>query len=237
MLRFVTKKELWDIEDSGILKKFKQHSLWHLKTIQDAVTWSVIHDAKGQTIGEVGGGDSRLLRPLAKSNTCYNVDKFAGLDGGPAKEIVIPGVKNVVSFIGATEGLIAPETFDILFSVSVMEHVPTANLPDFFSDCHRILKPGGKMLHLIDLYVADEDENNQPSRERVGAYRAAFETGEFTPMNPADPIIDTSDVKFSCAYTSNPDNAMQVWNKAAPKLRSRREICQSCTLILKARRV
>ena len=74
MYRFVTKKEYWDIEDSGLLAQLPPTNYaWHLKHIQDAVAYKYLHQLKGKTIAEAGGGSSRLLPALARHNSCYNI--------------------------------------------------------------------------------------------------------------------------------------------------------------------
>jgi cyclopropane fatty-acyl-phospholipid synthase-like methyltransferase len=40
--------------------------------------------------------------------------------------------------------------FDVLYSVSAVEHMQAGSLPAFFADCHRMLKMGGMMIHLIE---------------------------------------------------------------------------------------
>jgi hypothetical protein len=42
-------------------------------------------------------------------------------------------------------------SFDLVFSCSVLEHVDRNILPDFVKDQYRVLKPGGHIVHLIDL--------------------------------------------------------------------------------------
>lgn len=43
------------------------------------------------------------------------------------------------------------ESVDIVYSNTVLEHVPLAEIHGLFDESHRILKPGGSILHLIDL--------------------------------------------------------------------------------------
>jgi SAM-dependent methyltransferase len=46
------------------------------------------------------------------------------------------------------------ESFDLVFSISVIEHVPPGQKNNFYKDMFRILKPGGIIAHSID--IADE---------------------------------------------------------------------------------
>ncbi|MCZ6665813.1 MAG: class I SAM-dependent methyltransferase [Gammaproteobacteria bacterium] len=44
----------------------------------------------------------------------------------------------------------AGATLDCITSVTTMEHIPTSDIPLILTECHRLLKPGGVMLHMID---------------------------------------------------------------------------------------
>jgi SAM-dependent methyltransferase len=121
--------------------------------------------------------------------------------------------------------------FDIIFSVSVVEHVPTDGLPDFFADCHRILKPGGRMAHLIDLDLENADGDNARPRERCAGYVEAFREGLFQACGPME-IGPPETVVFRTDLVTNPGDMMNRWNRSVPQLRDKRERAQSCTLLM-----
>lgn len=232
MLRFVTKSELWSLESAPALKRLAPDINWHLKNIQDAVAIERLHRLRGLVIGEIGGGNSRVLPTLAEGNRCFNIDRFEGAAAtglGPREPPKIGGVTPIIGFVG--EPLDWPdESFDVLFSISVVEHVPAPKLPAFFEDCRRLLKPGGRMLHLIDVYVEDGPDRHLAAR--VEAYRAQFSSW----LESGEPLIENKDLRFSCAFATNPDDAMAEWNKAAPKLAAKRAVSQSCSLIMEGGR-
>lgn len=233
MLNFVTKNDYWKIEDSGILQELPQANfLWHLKSIQDAVAFQHLREFKGKSIAEIGGGNSRVLQVLSKNNTCFNIDKFKGDDQGPKQEIKFKGVTNINCFLGDSGSSIIPDnSYDIIFSVSVIEHIGTDNLENFYKDCHRIIKPNGFMLHLIDMYLEDTDRDNSKNKVRMQKYIDIFENKFFTDPNAKSYNFSPENPHFSCSYASNPDNAMNVWNKLVPELRGVRELAQSCTIL------
>ena len=233
MLRFVTKEEYWKIEDSGILKSLPQKFSWHLKSIQDAVAFQYLYQLSNQTIAEVGGGDSRILPILSKKNTCYNVDEFQGANNGPKQSVVIEGVKNVSTLLGEFSELLPSAYFDYVFSISVVEHVLTQDLTNFFKDCHRVLKPNGNMIHLIDVYLEDSLKRNQDSlAERLRKYKYPFQKNMFMPLNSEDIVISEEELCFSTRFATNPDNMMNNWNKLAPGLKNKRIKSQSCSLLM-----
>ncbi len=53
------------------------------------------------------------------------------------------------------------ESVDIVFSVSVLEHVPTNEIHRIFSECRRILRPNGIMVHIIN--PSDHFSHGDPS--------------------------------------------------------------------------
>lgn len=55
----------------------------------------------------------------------------------------------------------ADASVDVVLSKSVLEHVPTASVPALLGELHRVLRPGGAMVHVIDLrdhlHIAGDD--------------------------------------------------------------------------------
>jgi len=235
MLKFVTKQEYWAVEDSGVLKEFTNNPLWHLKSIQDAMVWAVLREARERSIAEIGGGNSRLIGALAKHNQCYNIEPFEGVGQGPKAEVVVGGVTNIKVTVGSFSEQIQPAQFDAIFSLSVVEHVPMDALTNFFADCQRMLKPGAEMLHLIDLYLEGVDGDNAAARERCRHYNSVFSDGVFEALGPVA-VRGGEEVVFRTEFATNPDNVMNRWNRSVPQLRAKRERAQSCTLLMHGRR-
>lgn len=250
MFQFVTKKEYWDVVDSGILNEIKTETkffrclksvvkaireknnlTWHLKSIQDAIAYKYLYKYSNASIAEIGGGNSRLLPILARKNRCFNIDEFKGVGQGPTKEVSVKGITNILTFIGNSSDFISNEQFDVIFSVSVVEHVPDEQLSIFFEDCNRILRPSGIMIHLIDAYLEDTELANRSISQRILTYRSFLDDNLFIPLEP--PIVKKElDVKFSTSFATNPDNMMEQWNKSVPQLKTMRENAQSVTLIM-----
>ena len=228
MFDFIRKPFLWEAWDNGLDKEIGKAGAFHLKTIQDLAVYSHLRGTTGKTIAETGGGASRLLEVLARKNCCFNVEKFEGADGGPGKEVRIPGVENIKVFLGEFSDQLRSEFFDILFSVSVVEHV--SNLKDFFEDGLRVLKPGGLWLHAIDIYVEDEPDEYQ--RSRFEAYRKWFDATALVPLG----AIYRGPLKFTCDIATNPDNIMHAWGRVAPQLNALRQRAQSVSVLVGGRK-
>ena len=62
-----------------------------------------------------------------------------------------PDVTFREGYIGASQDVLPDDYFDLVYSVSVIEHVPESSLPDFHADLLRILRPGGVQIHSYDV--------------------------------------------------------------------------------------
>jgi hypothetical protein len=239
MFEFVTKKDYWRIVESGFLRFLPKKSKSPLKLVQDTVALSYLYEISNNCIAEIGGGNSRLLRFLSKrekGNNCYNIDEFRGEGGGLQKEKKIRGVTNIKTKIGNYSKEVNNEYFDIIYSISVVEHIPELALDDFFLDCHRILKKTGLMIHLIDVYLEDSSGDNVDTSRRVCRYKSYLDNKFFAPQQePA--ILSEKDVIFFSRFATNPDDTLARWNKIVPDLRDKREQAQSCTLLMIGRKV
>lgn len=228
MFDCISKKEYWAILDRKPVWSMLKSSPGDLKHIQDAWMWSQLIGSRGLKIIEIGGGNSRVLSTLEQSNELWNVDEFTGNAGGPSQVVERPRVKTVVGNLGAFSDSIPSNYFDIVFSISVMEHVPSGKaLDDFFLDSRRILKTGGRSYHAIDIYLGDDCIAH--ASRRILEYLSVVEKSGHALLEPAAISALT---KFSCRYASNPDLGMYGWNKLVPQLAPTREVTQSCSLKL-----
>ena len=226
MYDFIRRGEFFDWWDAG----FADKSARNLKSIQDAWVWSELHGSEGLRIGEVGGGDSRLLRQLGPKNECVNIDRFEGAGLGPQKVVEIPGVEVVRAYMGDYDEALATASFDVLFSVSVIEHVADEHVGDCFADMARVLKPGGRMLHAIDVYLYDEWEMMPADLAgRIGLYkRSAMRAGLGLRWATRPAIGD--EVSFRCDIASNSDQQLAYSCKLVPELRGQKAAAQNCSI-------
>lgn len=236
MLRFIEKSEYWRFLDQGVESVLAKPKFpWHLKSIQDVIVASMLKDMQGKKIAEIGGSFTRLLPHLAKSNQCYNIDRFNGSHGGASEVPQVDGVEIHRCYLGVDSDFIPQEEFDVLYSVSVVEHVPTDGLARFFAEQHRVMKPGGLAVHLIDAYLSDED--NHHLEGPIAGYLEPLLNGKFESATIGWSARDIYPLKFSTRMATNPDNVMHQWNAVAPVLRNRRENTQSVSLLWVGRRI
>lgn len=228
MLDFIRKKAIWAACEKGYLDELKSKNIsYQLKHAQDLAIYDQIRDLSGLRIAEIGGGNSRLLERIAMKNHCFNIEKFEGKDLGPSGELALKNVHNISAYVGDFDKTLADETFDVIFSISVVEHIETEKLDSFFHDSLRILKPGGRFLHAIDMYL--QEDPMAYTKDRFDRYRRWFIDYEI--VSPIGQIYE-GPLKFNVDMITNPDNILYGWNKLVPSLAQLRAESQSVSLIL-----
>ena len=232
MFDVISKREFWSWHDAGLAETNRID----LKGIQDAYIASRLDDVRGARILEIGGGNSRVLSVLSeppRGNECWNAERFEGVGGGPlANENDASRIKLASCFVGEFSSELPDGYFDYVISVSVVEHVATADLEAFFADSARVLRPGGQILHAIDVYLLDHDADLARAEAQRGRIRSYLSFGNRRDLGicfTEAPAIDES-VSFRCSYATNADIAMNQWNRLVPDLRPLREIAQSVSL-------
>jgi SAM-dependent methyltransferase len=228
MFDFVRKRDIWDACDQGYLDELKHKNIsYQLKTAQDLAIYRHVRDLHGLDIGEIGGGNSRILERLALRNRCVNIEKFEGRDLGPTAPIALNNVRNVNAYVGEFDSALPSDAFDLVFSISVVEHVETPKLDAFFRDLLRILRPGGLFLHAIDVYL--QEDATPYVLDRLSRYRnwVAGQDG-VAPFG----AIYSGPLRFATDMISNPDNILHGWNKAVPSLSGVRAASQSVSVIV-----
>jgi SAM-dependent methyltransferase len=207
MFDIIRKQEYFDLLGEGFADQ-KDHTL---KGIQDGWIWKQLADARGKKILEVGGGNSRIL-PRLKGNDLWNVEKFEGVGNGPTAPQNLDGVQIVPAFMGEFNPDL-PQV-DILFSISVVEHIPFNLYASAFEDMARCLKPGGSMYHAVDLPLGDEPLG--VAQQRIQLLLDAAKDNNLLWREP--PAIGP-DLSFSCNMATNSDLTMWNWTRISEPVR------------------
>lgn len=224
MFNVIKKQEYFDWCDSGLVNLQRLD----IKAAQDAWVLSQIASSTELRIAEIGGGDSRVLSKLKGSNECWNIDRLEGKHGGPSRETIAmhEGVRYVDAYLGDYSADLPDNYFDIVFSISVIEHVPDSRYKVFFQDMARIMKPQAKTYHAIDFYIGDSPRGDIDNKLISLCTNSIDNTGLSFLRAPDYP----SPLIFDCFMVSNSDMAMHLWNKMAPNLRELRETSQAVSL-------
>ena len=107
---------------------------------------------------EIGGGEpivSGFLSELGYDVTL--VDPYDGFGNGPTDYQryveLFPDVKIVREYLRPGLPGLAPHSFDAIFSISVLEHIPPDSLPACFDAIAEFLAPGGLSAHCFDFIL------------------------------------------------------------------------------------
>lgn len=233
MFHFIEKQILWEALDANWIQELESHKIsYQLKIAQDLAVYRELRDLSDKSIAEVGGGDSRILPALSKKNACFNIDRCEGRGHGPTSRPEIAGVTTIDSYLGEGSSNIESNRFDILFSISVVEHIDDNDLDAFLSESIRVLKPGGKFYHAIDFYL--HDAPTPENQHRIDRYfRFLTETPGIQSLSEVNPISPA----FKTRYVSNPDNILHGWNLYAPQLSELRQVSQSVSLFIAGEKI
>ena len=173
ILSYATVKDYCDSADhlshvmrfDGDLKDLQRP--WMIKSILGTVP-------PGAKLLEIGGGEPLVANALQKLGYDVTlVDPYDGSGNGPQAYAQYsrdyPHIKIIKSYFGKDTPSLFENTFDCIFSISVLEHVPHPNLPDVFYGLSRFLKPGGCSIHCTDLVLAGHraDWHDQGVREML----------------------------------------------------------------------
>lgn len=113
----------------------------------------------GMRVLEVGGGLSGFQFILARKGCeVFNVDPGMEKHGWPCNQQNISKLNQIFSTqvklqnCGIEDLDLPSESFDRIFSISVIEHFPAKIIPAALANVYRLLKPGGLFVCTVDLF-------------------------------------------------------------------------------------
>jgi SAM-dependent methyltransferase len=120
--------------------------------------------AEGMSALEIGGGLSGFQFVLAREGVrVTSVDPLVpppgghqwGFPEGDFARLNAVFADGRVRFIRdyVENARLEREAFDRIFCISVLEHIPEQNLVSLMRECCRLLRPGGRLLATIDLFL------------------------------------------------------------------------------------
>jgi len=130
-----------------------------LKPLGYAHMIMLIETFKPKTILEIGhGGGSLVFRTFANSNIeLWGLDEYSEESRVSNESLTKikewnPHTKFVSGLLGTNVNELPDNYFDLVYSVSVIEHIPEENLSSVFEETYRVLKPGGIVSHSYDIH-------------------------------------------------------------------------------------
>lgn len=137
----------------------KDRRLCDLKVYQDLLAYTFIkrNVEKGARILEIGGGSSRIIRAMHQDYEFWNLDKLVGLGNGPTG-VEEQGFRLVQDYIGNFPPEVPDNYFDLVFSISVLEHTPGDEETNgkILADMNRVMKQGALSVHSFDVVAGPE---------------------------------------------------------------------------------
>jgi SAM-dependent methyltransferase len=139
---------------------------WAVKTLADRLP-------RGARLLEIGGGEPLAAETLVQLG--YNVtlcDPFEGQGNGPTQfeafRKIYPKVIMVRSLFTSEWARRCRNSYDAVFSISVLEHIHSPALEDVFEGIRIALRPGGLSLHAVDHILEGEGrEGHEAQMARV----------------------------------------------------------------------
>ena len=131
---------------------------------------------------EIGGGEplvSGFLSELGYDVTL--VDPYDGFGNGPTdyQRYVeqFPNVKIIREYFRPGLESLLPHSFDAIFSISVLEHIPAEMLPACFDAIAEFLVPNGASIHCFDFILQGHgDKHDWENAQRIMAEQRRITT-------------------------------------------------------------
>jgi hypothetical protein len=115
----------------------------------------------GSRLMEVGGGEPRVAAALAELGYQVTlIDPYDGAGNGPTEYeqyvTLFPNVRIIRERFSPRLPL-DPSSFEAVYSISVLEHLPPAELAEVFAAMEKFLVRGGHSIHCADSVIAGND--------------------------------------------------------------------------------
>lgn len=110
---------------------------------------------RGARLLEIGAGEPIIAELLScLGYEVWVVDPYEGQGNGPVQyehfRKQYPGIHILRRQFTEDIDAFDSETFDCIYSNSVLEHIPASELTGIFRAVHRLLKPEGRSIHAVD---------------------------------------------------------------------------------------
>lgn len=144
---------------------------WGLKQVGTLFCADKVEQVGPTTILEVGVGYNTFFDARFGEQYEYWAIDEPGLYGADQFEEAAQKRRHtrfVQGLLGEFLADLPNDYFDVVFSVSVLEHVPSKGKRDVYRDMHRVTKPGGIIVHSIDLALKAEGETEHALIQSAG---------------------------------------------------------------------
>jgi hypothetical protein len=175
---------------------------WMVKAIVSAVP-------RGGRLIEIGGGVPLVAGVLAELGYQVTlVDPYDGGGNGPVEyeQYVqqFPNVQIIKDFFGPDLRELGSTPFDAVYSVSVLEHIPPAEIPTIFAGIREFLRPGGYSIHCVDSVIegAGADFHAEQLRALLQQQRQLADPGSAADPQEYDRLLEQLNADLETFYLS-----------------------------------
>ena len=175
------------IQPNTTNRKFEYPWAFHVRPI-----W------QGMRVLEIGGGLSGFQFVLSRQG-CSVVNVDPGTDaagvGWPCDEATIAcmnrkfGTDITLRNTTVDNADLTADTFDRAFSISVIEHLPPADIENVMAHVYRVLKPGGDFILTVDLFLDIAPFTSQTNN----CYGTNIDLHWLTKLAPFECVMGSSD--------------------------------------------
>jgi SAM-dependent methyltransferase len=126
----------------------------------------------GGKLVEIGAGDPKVAHILNKLGYEVTIiDPYDGTGNGPLEynyfKRKYPNLKIIKEYFENGIHFINNESYDCVYSISVLEHVPHKKIPEIFNGIRKIVKPDGFSIHCIDHVVMGNGAKEHDEKIRL----------------------------------------------------------------------
>lgn len=241
MLKIGTSRELWDMGEMYpdiFSSAFSKHALKPLghAVIAKYILGAIETREAPLKVLEIGHGATSPLFELFKSDSrvslfgldAIDVNKTVGYAGLQRLRQRYSSVEFYNGYLGKGESGLPDNTFDLVCSVSVIEHIPSDQLDGFHNELFKKLAEGGVQLHSYDRPFGGDINSMLNSVEKAG-----FSLME-PPERPVEKFWECSIKDLRNMVFENAYNVMEKFMFAHP--RQGRRLCNWVTVILGAKK-
>lgn len=167
--------------ENGYFPKSRQHADWRIFAEMPDWFHRLAAPTPDDLALEIGAGFGEWMIPLSRSvGFVHGVDIHPALVAKAREKFQEHGVTNAA--FRCSDGLTLPypaETFNLVYSISVFQHLPRAIVHDYLRESDRVMRPCGRAVHY---------------------FRNADNVGPYPPL--AEDITANHTGDFSCGWTA-----------------------------------
>lgn len=140
---------------------FSEDFQWNLKQMGSLFCLDIIKEHKFNKLLELGAGFNIFFdRYFGQKTEYWMVDKDGHYNqpAMTAAKHLRKNTKHINALMGENSEMLSNNYFDILFSISAIEHIDKNEIQSVCDDMYRVLRSGGHCVHALDVHHHETQE-------------------------------------------------------------------------------